>query len=136
MHLAPAEGGSGSASATSGGYRVWPRVKQFLVDLEPGSLICDVGEVLKWLFLLVLKSLKWFLMGFKGLKMAFKAFKSFKELNLTLISRLWKREVPGREPHFVQHWIGQVQGSGSSGQGEGPRGTKEKFKQIPIKYFP
>ena len=25
-------------------YRPWPRVKQFLQDLEPGSIVCDVGE--------------------------------------------------------------------------------------------
>ena len=24
-------------------YRAWPRVKQFLLDLEPGSFVCDVG---------------------------------------------------------------------------------------------
>lgn len=25
-------------------YRPWPRVKQFLMDLEPGSFVCDVGN--------------------------------------------------------------------------------------------
>ena len=25
-------------------YRAWPRVKQFLQELEPGSIVCDVGE--------------------------------------------------------------------------------------------
>lgn len=25
-------------------YRAWPRVKQFLLDLEPGSFVCDVGK--------------------------------------------------------------------------------------------
>lgn len=25
-------------------YRAWPRVKQFLQELEPGSLVCDVGK--------------------------------------------------------------------------------------------
>lgn len=25
-------------------HRPWPRVKQFLSELEPGSLVCDVGE--------------------------------------------------------------------------------------------
>ncbi len=25
-------------------YRAWPRVKQFLLELEPGSVVCDVGE--------------------------------------------------------------------------------------------
>ena len=25
-------------------YRAWPRVKQFLQELETGSLVCDVGE--------------------------------------------------------------------------------------------
>ena len=25
-------------------YRAWPRVKQFLQDLEPGSILCDVGK--------------------------------------------------------------------------------------------
>ena len=25
-------------------YRAWPRVKQFLQDLEPGSMLCDVGK--------------------------------------------------------------------------------------------
>lgn len=24
--------------------KAWPRVKQFLSDLEPGSLVCDVGK--------------------------------------------------------------------------------------------
>lgn len=24
--------------------RPWPKVNQFLADLEPGSLVCDVGE--------------------------------------------------------------------------------------------
>lgn len=26
-------------------YRAWPRVKQFLLDLEPGSFVCDVGKM-------------------------------------------------------------------------------------------
>ena len=26
-------------------YRAWPRVKQFLQDLEPGTLLCDVGKI-------------------------------------------------------------------------------------------
>jgi hypothetical protein len=25
-------------------YRPWPRIKSFLLDLDPGSLVCDVGE--------------------------------------------------------------------------------------------
>jgi hypothetical protein len=25
-------------------YRAWPRVKQFIQDLEPGSILCDVGK--------------------------------------------------------------------------------------------
>ena len=25
-------------------YRAWPKVKQFLLDLEPGSIVCDVGK--------------------------------------------------------------------------------------------
>lgn len=25
-------------------YRAWPRVKQFLQELEPGSIVCDVGK--------------------------------------------------------------------------------------------
>lgn len=25
--------------------RSWPRIKQFLEDLEPGSLVCDVGKI-------------------------------------------------------------------------------------------
>ena len=25
-------------------YRAWPRVKEFIQDLEPGSIICDVGK--------------------------------------------------------------------------------------------
>lgn len=30
--------------------RSWPRIKQFLEDLEPGSLVCDVGKykILYW----------------------------------------------------------------------------------------
>ena len=27
-------------------YRAWPRVKEFIQDLEPGSIICDVGKIL------------------------------------------------------------------------------------------
>ena len=27
-------------------YRPWPRVKQFLEEMEPGSLVCDVGKKL------------------------------------------------------------------------------------------
>ncbi|GBN56413.1 hypothetical protein AVEN_239513-1 [Araneus ventricosus] len=27
-------------------YRPWPRVKQFLLELEPGSLVADVGKFL------------------------------------------------------------------------------------------
>ncbi len=27
-------------------YKAWPRVKEFLLDLEPGSLVADVG---KWM---------------------------------------------------------------------------------------
>ena len=26
-------------------YRAWPRVKEFIQDLEPGSIICDVGKI-------------------------------------------------------------------------------------------
>ena len=33
---------------TDSRYRPWPRVKQFLMDLEPGSFVCDVGEL--WVF--------------------------------------------------------------------------------------
>lgn len=25
-------------------HRPWPRIKQFLMELEPGSLVCDVGK--------------------------------------------------------------------------------------------
>lgn len=25
-------------------YRAWPKVKQFLLELEPGSIVCDVGK--------------------------------------------------------------------------------------------
>jgi hypothetical protein len=28
-------------------YRAWPRVRTFLLDLEPGSLVCDVGKKYK-----------------------------------------------------------------------------------------
>lgn len=28
-------------------YRAWPRVKQFLLGLEPGSLVADVGKTLR-----------------------------------------------------------------------------------------
>lgn len=34
--------GCGCASTASG--RAWPKVAQFLHDLEPGALVCDVGE--------------------------------------------------------------------------------------------
>ena len=27
-------------------YRPWPRVRQFLEQLEPGSLVCDAGTIL------------------------------------------------------------------------------------------
>lgn len=27
-------------------YRTWPKVKQFIQDLEPGSLVCDVGKLM------------------------------------------------------------------------------------------
>ena len=27
-------------------YKAWPRVRQFLMDLEPASLVADVGECL------------------------------------------------------------------------------------------
>ena len=30
-------------------YRPWPRVKQFLADLEPGAFVCDVGMHPKYL---------------------------------------------------------------------------------------
>ena len=33
-----------SANFSDSRYRPWPRVKQFLMDLEPGSFVCDVGE--------------------------------------------------------------------------------------------
>lgn len=33
-----------SAHFSSGRHRVWPRVRQFLLDLEPGSFVADVGE--------------------------------------------------------------------------------------------
>lgn len=36
-----AEGAEGSNGA-----RVWPRVRQFIQDLEPGSLVCDVGKMI------------------------------------------------------------------------------------------
>jgi len=32
------------ASADSQRGRAWPKVKQFLSELEPGSLVCDVGK--------------------------------------------------------------------------------------------
>lgn len=25
-------------------YRAWPKVRQFLVDLEPGSIVADIGK--------------------------------------------------------------------------------------------
>ncbi|XP_059483228.1 transcription factor HIVEP3 [Neocloeon triangulifer] len=34
---------SAEGSEGSNGARIWPRVRQFLQDLEPGSLVCDVG---------------------------------------------------------------------------------------------
>ena len=33
-----------SANFSDSRYRPWPRVKQFLMDLEPGSFVCDVGK--------------------------------------------------------------------------------------------
>jgi hypothetical protein len=33
------------ASADSRRGRAWPKVKQFLSELEPGSLVCDVGKL-------------------------------------------------------------------------------------------
>ncbi len=33
-----------SANFSDSRYRAWPRVKQFLMDLEPGSFVCDVGK--------------------------------------------------------------------------------------------
>ena len=42
--------GSAAAAAARGtpaeapGPRAWPKVKQFLAELEPGSLVCDVGQ--------------------------------------------------------------------------------------------
>ena len=33
-----------SANFSDSRYRAWPRVKQFLMDLEPGAFVCDVGE--------------------------------------------------------------------------------------------
>jgi hypothetical protein len=32
------------ASADSQRGRAWPKVKQFLSELEPGSLVCDIGK--------------------------------------------------------------------------------------------
>ncbi|KAJ1525768.1 hypothetical protein ONE63_008973 [Megalurothrips usitatus] len=32
------------ASSTNCSSRAWPKVAQFLHDLEPGALVCDVGE--------------------------------------------------------------------------------------------
>ncbi|XP_065343614.1 uncharacterized protein fid [Cloeon dipterum] len=34
---------SAEGSEGSNGARIWPRVRQFIQDLEPGSLVCDVG---------------------------------------------------------------------------------------------
>ena len=31
-------------------YRAWPKVKQFLLELEPGSVVCDVGKSISFLF--------------------------------------------------------------------------------------
>ncbi len=33
-----------SATFSDSRYRAWPRVKQFLMDLEPGAIVCDVGK--------------------------------------------------------------------------------------------
>ena len=33
-----------SANFSDSRYRPWPRVKQFLMDLEPGAFVCDVGQ--------------------------------------------------------------------------------------------
>lgn len=35
---------SDTADPLSDRGHAWPRVKQFLSELEPGSLVCDVGE--------------------------------------------------------------------------------------------
>jgi hypothetical protein len=36
-----------SATFSDSRYRAWPRVKQFLMDLEPGAIVCDVGKDLR-----------------------------------------------------------------------------------------
>ena len=35
-----------SGNFTDSRYRPWPRVKQFLTDLEPGAFVCDVGNIM------------------------------------------------------------------------------------------
>ena len=35
-----------SANFSDSRYRPWPRVKQFLMDLEPGSFVADVGNII------------------------------------------------------------------------------------------
>ena len=37
-----------SANFSDSRYRPWPRVKQFLMDLEPGAFVCDVGQSSKF----------------------------------------------------------------------------------------
>ena len=32
---------------TDSRYQPWPRVKQFLTDLEPGAFVCDVGNTIR-----------------------------------------------------------------------------------------
>ena len=40
-------------------YRAWPRVKQFIQDLEPGSILCDVGKTNQaWFFISVNNQLR------------------------------------------------------------------------------
>jgi len=41
--LGPGGAAGGGVASGGTGDRAWPRVAQFLNDLEPGALVCDVG---------------------------------------------------------------------------------------------
>ncbi len=34
-------------------YKAWPRVKKFLLELEPGSIVADVGKFIRYLYFML-----------------------------------------------------------------------------------